>query len=195
MTDQNGQDFTTLIEQAKGGSNEAKNALIESVRTYLQFIANQEIDARLQQKVAASDVVQDVCLVASERLETFRGSTEGEFKAWLKTVLKNSLADSHRKYVQSQKRAAGREVVMGDELGIPASNISPGTSMIAREESARLLDAMQRLPDDYRQVLRLRNWDLLPFDDIGRRMDRSADAAQKLWTRAVRRLEQELDLE
>lgn len=189
-----GNEVATLIEQARNGSDEAISALIESVRTYLLLVANKEIDPRLRQKVAASDVVQDTCLAISERFETFRGTSEPEFRGWLRQVLLNSLADSRRRYVKSQKRQVSREVVLGDGATLPAQNISPRTSMIANEEAGQLMAAMERLPDDYRQVLQLRNWDLLPFEDIGTRLNRTADAAQKLWTRAVKRLEQELDL-
>jgi RNA polymerase sigma factor (sigma-70 family) len=52
-----------------------------------------------------------------------------------------------------------------------------------------LCRALDSLPDDYRQVIALRYWENLDFDEIGQRMGRSAAAARKLWLRAVERLE------
>ena len=186
-------EFLQLIEDARTGSDDAIGRLIESLRTYLLLVANQELEPQLRQKVAASDFVQDACLVAAESFSSFRGTSEAEFRGWLRRVLLNSMADSRRKYVQSQKRQANREVTMDEGIGVPAAQITPQTDMIAREESKQLKAAMHQLPEDYRIVLQLRNWELLPFDEIGQRMDRSADAAQKLWTRAIRQLEKELN--
>ena len=56
-----------------------------------------------------------------------------------------------------------------------------------------LEQAMAQLPNDYQQVLRLRNWEQLPFDEIGVRMNRSRDAARKLWSRAILQLQELLD--
>jgi RNA polymerase sigma-70 factor (ECF subfamily) len=49
------------------------------------------------------------------------------------------------------------------------------------------------LPDDYRRVIELRYLEEQSFEEIGARMQRSADAARKLWARAVERLQQELE--
>ena len=70
---------------------------------------------------------------------------------------------------------------------------SPRASCIAKEESEALRAALHRLPEDYRTVLRLRNWECLPLAEVGRRMNRSEEAARKLWSRAIVRLQQELD--
>ena len=60
-----------------------------------------------------------------------------------------------------------------------------------------LLDALQlsiqKLPGHYQDVIRWRNYDRASFEDIGTRLERSAEAARKLWVRAVELLQQELD--
>ena len=189
-------DETELLNHcAKAGSIEAMGELIRSLRTYLLLVANQEIEPHLRQKVAASDLVQDVCLVGTEEFARFRGTTTAELRGWFRQILLNSMGDSRRKYVKSQKRAVSREVALDVGLGVPSREISPRTSMIAQEESQRLNAAMERLSDEHQLVLRLRNWDLMPFAKIGDLMERSPEAAQKLWTRAVKRLEQELGTE
>ncbi|MEO1529056.1 MAG: sigma-70 family RNA polymerase sigma factor, partial [Planctomycetota bacterium] len=147
---------------------------------------------KMKQKIGASDVVQDVCLLATQRFESFRGSTRAEFRGWLRRALLNRIADSRRRFDCSQKRRVTREVELDEVAVMVDSQRMPHSSLIAREESVKLMSAMKRLPEDYRVVLRLRNWDLLTFDEIGKLLERSGDAAQKLWTRAVKRLEQEL---
>jgi RNA polymerase sigma-70 factor (ECF subfamily) len=60
------------------------------------------------------------------------------------------------------------------------------------EEAAHLEQALARLPDDYQQVLRCRYQEDLTFEQIGERMGRTANAARKLWVRAIQDLQREL---
>jgi DNA-directed RNA polymerase specialized sigma24 family protein len=64
---------------------------------------------------------------------------------------------------------------------------------MAHEQAEALEQALAGLPKDYRQVILLRYQEEHTFEEIGRLMNRSADAARKLWLRAVERLQQEMD--
>ena len=55
-----------------------------------------------------------------------------------------------------------------------------------------LLQALDRLPDDYRRVMLLRYQKELTFEEIGRDMRGSGDAVRMLWARALERLKHEL---
>src|SRR5262249_31493145 len=114
-------------------------------------------------------------------------------------LLLNNLADFVRRYRASAKRRVGREVSLdnGDSSaerggGLAADISSPSAQAMAPEEAAVLGRALTRLPEDYPQVLKLRYEDDLSFEEIGRRIERSGNAARKLWVRAVQRLEEEL---
>lgn len=151
-------DITELIHQAREGSDEAVGVLIDTVRTYLLLIANQETDVRLQGKVAASDIVQEACLLAHQHFSTFRGNTEGELRRWMRQVLLNSLSDSRKKFLQSQKRAVSREAGPANQQTVECGELTPASAALAQEEADLLQAAMDRLSSDYRTVLRLRNW-------------------------------------
>jgi RNA polymerase sigma-70 factor (ECF subfamily) len=55
-----------------------------------------------------------------------------------------------------------------------------------------MLRAIDRLPDDYRRVIEARSFDGLSFEEVGARLDRSAEAARRLWVRALDRLRAEM---
>ena len=74
-----------------------------------------------------------------------------------------------------------------------ADTPSPSVTAMAAEQAAALEKALGQLPDDYREVLLLRYQGDLSFEEIGQRLGRSANAARKLWLRALRKLEQELE--
>ena len=61
----------------------------------------------------------------------------------------------------------------------------------ARLGSGDALDrALAQLSDDYRQVIDLRHRQQKTFDEIGQQMQRTGEAARKLWSRAIEQLEQ-----
>ena len=68
---------------------------------------------------------------------------------------------------------------------------SPSAEASAREQAEALQRALARLPEDYRRVVVLRYREERSFAEIGMLMDRSADAARKLWARAMERLREE----
>lgn len=56
-------------------------------------------------------------------------------------------------------------------------------------------DTLAALPDDYREVLFLRNLDGRSFPEVARVMGRSVGAVTMLWTRAVRQFRAALPAE
>ena len=69
----------------------------------------------------------------------------------------------------------------------------PSDVAISAERRHALHRAVELLPERYRRVVRMRNFQLLTFQQIGDELQCSADAARKLWARAIEKLSQELD--
>jgi RNA polymerase sigma-70 factor (ECF subfamily) len=65
---------------------------------------------------------------------------------------------------------------------------------LGHERDQTLQRALGCLPEDYRHALTLRYVEGHSFEEIGRATGRSANAARKLWARAVERLQYELDI-
>jgi RNA polymerase sigma-70 factor (ECF subfamily) len=193
-------DLGQLLAAARAGSREALGEALQAYRAYLLLIAQQELDPELRAKGSASDLVQETFLDAQRLLGTFEGTADGPWAAWLRELLLNNLADFVRRYRTTAKRRVSREVAQrADESGAErvgeavADTPSPSVTAMAAEQTAALEGALDRLPDDYREVLLLRYQGDLSFEEIGRRLKRSANAARKLWLRALRKLEQELE--
>ena len=69
-----------------------------------------------------------------------------------------------------------------------APDATPSQEFRRLDTELRLAAALAELPSDYQEVIVLRNLERLPFDEVGRRMDRSRPAAQMLWMRAMKKL-------
>jgi RNA polymerase sigma-70 factor (ECF subfamily) len=193
-------DVERWLAAARAGSREALGEALQAYRTYLLLIAQQELDPELRAKGGASDLVQETFIDAQRLIGSFKGTSEGPWAAWLRELLLNNVADFVRRYRATGKRRVSREVGQpaGDssaDRGAEAASDTPTPSVtaMAAEKAAALERALGRLPEDYREVLLLRYQGDLSFEEIGRRLGRSANAARKLWLRALRKLEQELE--
>jgi RNA polymerase sigma-70 factor (ECF subfamily) len=174
--------------------------MLEACRAYLLLIAGRELDAQLRTKGGASDLVQETLLEAFRDFAGFHGGTEQELLAWPRRLLLNNLSNFNRRYLNTIKRGAAGEVPLdaddsSNPLGLKliGSDSTPSSHVAAQEQAEAVHKAVERLPPEYRQVILLRYQEELPFEEIGRRMDRSSNAAEKLWMRAIQRLQQELE--
>jgi RNA polymerase sigma-70 factor (ECF subfamily) len=188
-----------LLQEARTGDAATLGHLLEMYRRYLALLARVQIGQRLQGKVDASDVVQETFLEAHRNFARFRGTTEGQLVCWLRQILAARLSDLLRRYLGTQ----GRDVRLEREIeegfdhssvlldrGLVAPQSSPSQQAARREQSVLLADALEQLPDDYREVLVLRHLEGLTFPEVARRMGRSLDSVEKLWMRGLARLRQ-----
>ncbi len=114
---------------------------------------HQDIAFRVAYLVAgteAEEAVQDGFLKAWRALWRFR--TGAPFRPWLLRIVANE--------ARNRRRAAGRRAALvlraaGEGVSGDAAS-SPETAVLAAEDRARLLDALEQLPDDARLVLAYR---------------------------------------
>jgi len=183
---------------ARNGSNSSLGELLEGCRGYMLLVANRALGDDLRQKIGASDLVQETFLDAKRDFSNFRGNSEREFYGWLTQILVNRLRNAARHYRETQGRAIGRELPLEADLEraiveLTGGDETPSALIAAWEEEQRVRDSLERLSETDRQVLILRNWEDRSFAEIGEQMGRSAEAARKLWIRAVERLGRELE--
>jgi RNA polymerase sigma-70 factor (ECF subfamily) len=179
---------------ARAGCEGALGDLIEAFRPYLLLIADSEGGAVPRSKEAPSDLVGSAVRKAVGDFGQFRGQTVKELACWLRGILLHHISDVGRRY-RTDKRHIGREVSLDrgghghnlrDEL--PSRDPAPDQSVICREDGQRVRAALERLPGHYAQVIVLRERDGLSFEEVGRRLGRSAESARKLFERALKQL-------
>ena len=182
--------FRELLDAARTGCPESVNELIANSRDYLLLIANADLEIELHRKVGASDVVQETLVKARNELEAFRGESWAEFMGWLRAILKNDIRQVRRSFSGTAKRELNREQSLSSDA--PSGDKTPSMQLMVDEQSLLLNAAMQRLPKRYYDVIRLRNWDQMKFEEIGKQLECSDEAARKLWSRAIFALQKEL---
>jgi RNA polymerase sigma-70 factor (ECF subfamily) len=188
-------DVVALIEQARLGDEAARERLFHLSRNYVHVCARAQVESWLRTRVDSSDLVQQTLLDVHRAFDGFRGTTEAEWMVWVRQVLRRNAIDYVRRYRGTAKRQQRREVRLdghgpdGDHHIDPRDPAaSPSEVVMRRERELEVAEAVSRLPDDYREVIMLRNLQRLPFDEVALRMGRSRPAVQMLWTRALRKL-------
>jgi RNA polymerase sigma-70 factor (ECF subfamily) len=187
------------ISKARHGSRDALGQLLDTCRQYLLLVANQHLDTDLQDKVGPSDLVQDTFLEAQRDFSRFHGNSEEDLLLWLRRILLNNVANTIRNYRAAAKRAVGREVGLAEaqaeelESRLLARSESPSAQVVHWERDEALKRALEQLPEPGRQVIQWRNYERCSFAKIGQRLGRSAEAARKVWVRALEQLRQILE--
>ncbi len=187
-------DLKAWIAAARGGDRSALARALMSFRDYLLLVANEEMDPTLKAKEGASDLVQETFLQAQQRISSYRGGSPAEWRSWLRSILIRLLANKRRHFEATAKRKVHREISIREwaRLHVAGSEETPSSEVARREREAAVVEALSRLPDHYREVVVWHQRSRLTFEEIGRRRGISAEAARKLWKRALGRLRLEL---
>lgn len=183
------------LEAAKSGDPEAIGKVLEHYRDYLRLVARNELDRRVQARVDPSDVVQQTMLEAQQGIGGFRGERSGELAAWLRQILIHNMHQVYDEHLKAQKRSARREQPVVDpvdgrqRLDWLAGELTTPSQVAMREERAVLLaQAIEALPEDQREAVRLRHLEGCSLRQLATRLERSETAAAGLLKRGMRRL-------
>jgi RNA polymerase sigma-70 factor (ECF subfamily) len=180
-------DLPNLLREAKQGSQEAIGQLLERHRSYLWALAHEAIAGESHVTFTIADVVQSAQLEALRDLAAFRGSSEGEFRAWLRHILRNNVLDLRRAR-ERRIRGVGNEAEREVEH-VERADRSPSSQVSAGELGDKLRVAIHRLPADERTVIELHYFQGQSYAEIATQLDRTPEAVRKLWGRALVRLQ------
>ncbi len=194
--------FLTQLNEARASEDRTRfGSLLQGYRPWLLLLARLELDGPLRAKLDPSDIVQETLLHAFRDRNTFRGSTEKAFAAWLRSILAHALAREVRRFRKVKKRDLAMEASIREHMestsialaNLTAQGTSPSGRMAKEEEGVLLARALASLPQDYREVIILRSLEDLPYQEVARRMERSEGSARMLWLRALSQLKRALE--
>lgn len=197
----------TLLSRARAGNPGALQTLLERYREYLRLVIRCRHGGRLQPRMDNSDLVQETCLRAVENFGQFQGENEEAWRGWLGRIAEREVIHQLRRHRGADKRDLAREVALpapanGSITGAPRldqwlfkTQTTPSLLAVRKERAQLLADALARLPEDYREVLVLRNLQELDFPEVAERMQRSPGAVRVLWVRALKKLRDDLAIQ
>ena len=127
----------------------------------------------------AEEIWQDTFVAALRALPGYRG--QSQVSSWLCGIARRKVADFHR------RRGGTREPVSSvppeQLLDLMDSGPLPDEVLQQGAARARVVEALARLPVDYRNALIARYVDGQPVDEVARRLGRSYKATESLLSR------------
>lgn len=133
--------------------------LVEETRPAMLLVTVEgRMGPRLRRQYSPEDILQEALLHAWRDRVSAPMHCPRQFRTWLLAIIENRLRDSARR-VNSSKRS-GPVPDSGLEHDIPLS-ATPGRIAAYRERAAIMKAALDRLPDDVREIVRLRLFEQL----------------------------------
>lgn len=178
------------------GTPQASESEWADCRSYLRLLAATGLNRQLRAKLDPSDIVQQTLLQAHRAQATFRGSSRGELRAWLKQILTRNLINAARDFA-TIKRDISREISLQANLhdswlkvdqALAESGTSPGTQAQNNEEQQRICEAVEMLPEPQRLAVELHHFLGWPISQVAEELDKTPVAVAGLLKRGLRTL-------
>jgi len=181
-----------MIAAAKRGDREAFTGLVKRYEGAISTHIRRHAGRRVQGKVSAEDMVQDVFLRAFRGMEKFQGGDEKSLLAWLHTISEHVILEHarkmHREVSLDERRPAGSGRSGEIEMALAAKTDSPFQRLRREERFERLKGVLRSLKPDHAKVIWLARVQGLSIGEVARRMDRTPEATSMLLLRALKKL-------
>ncbi|MEQ9406147.1 MAG: sigma-70 family RNA polymerase sigma factor [Fuerstiella sp.] len=200
----NADDTHKLLQRGIEGDQQAMSDLWDRHRERLQRLVLLRMDRRVQGRVDASDVLQDVFIDFAMRAPEYLKNPSISFYLWLRFLTGQRLQLVHRHHLGAKMRDAGREVSLQQQAMPHASSISlaaqllgqftPASHVVHRTEMQLMLqDAINDLDPMDREILALRHFEELSNVEAAHVLCIDPSAASSRHVRALKRLRQMLE--
>ena len=134
--------------------------------------------------------MQDTDLRAVKNLESYLAAPKVHPVVWLRLIGKHLVAETHRRHFRA-KRDPNQEARDNVNRHLANQLTDSMPSVVAKLSQAELVEkVMQRidkLPDNDREILEMRHTDEMSLKQISKTLDISIDAAKKRYYRALDR--------
>jgi len=189
-------DDEDLVRRAQAGDASALTVLMVRYQALLTRHAERQLPDFLRPRVSIADVVQEAQIVVHERNHEFEDRGAGSFRNWLLKIVDLKVKEVLRTHMATAKRAVGREVVKRTNVRTAyfvSGESSPSQVAVGDELQGVARQAMDALPEDYRQVLGLAREQGMSLREVAACMGRSREAIKKLYGRALSRFTEEFE--
>ncbi|RKX23379.1 MAG: RNA polymerase subunit sigma-24, partial [Candidatus Zixiibacteriota bacterium] len=151
-----------IIGKALAGSQQAYTTLVDRHRAAVFHIINRMV----RNEEAARDLVQETFMKAFTSLASYR--SEFRFSTWLYKIAANSSIDYLRKK-RIKALSLDRPLVTEDgtvEMEVPDYSYHPERDLVRKQQRFSIEEAIDSLPDKYREVIIYRHKDDKPYGEI-----------------------------
>ena len=184
-----------ILDRLRLGDESALAEFLQANREVLLAFIRKRVSTRLQRKIEPEDVLQEASVEAVRILKNTNLSNWDPL-AWLYQLCERKIIDAHRRFFVSQKRDASREAALPDGSGGPgiadllaASMTTPSAAFSRDQRQLRMLAALDTLPEDQREALRLRYLIGQSSKEIATKLGKTDGAVRVMLSRSLAKLQ------
>lgn len=161
------------------GDRDAWERLITAVGpAWLLVAIRGRMGTALQRHHSPDDVLQEALLHAWRDRDRCTWQGVRAFRSWLLQIVDNRIRDL-AEHAGRQKRGGDATISsLPDELLLPPRTTTPGRLSAWREQAETMFRALAELPDELREVVRLRLFEELEMADVAARIGIGLSAAK-----------------
>lgn len=170
------------MDYSKMGDSELIRSYLSGNEASLEVLINKHqqrifsyILVRIQDQDLANDIFQDTFVKVINTLKRGKYNEEGKFLQWTMRIAHNLIIDHYRRAKRMPTMSPTDEFNIFDIIKDDALNVE--TSMIKEQIENDLHKLIEQLPDDQREVLKLRHFSGLSFKEIADQTDVSINTA------------------
>ncbi|MGE3780712.1 MAG: sigma-70 family RNA polymerase sigma factor, partial [Pirellulaceae bacterium] len=178
---------TELLAGARAGDAEAVNRLMERHRSAVHRMVQLRLDQRIVRRVDVSDVVQDVFVEASRRLQDYLRNPIMPFHLWLRHIARDRVIDAHRRHRVSAKRSVDQErplAAVADDRStwdlagqLQDPQQTPASAAAQREMAVQVEAALARLDEADCEIIMMRHYEHLTNHEVAQALGLTEPAA------------------
>ncbi len=185
-------DTRILLQQWQSGDSTALHQLLERNLDWVRRRVERRLGSFLRERGEAADYVQDTMIQVLQYGPQFIVSDQAMFRALLAKIIENVLRSRFR-WFHAARRGEQETVSYSRhdvlDLDRPRKQITrPSEIAVRAEGQVELHLAIDLLDAEDRDVVLLRQWEGLSFEDIAKTLSLTSDAARMRFRRALERL-------
>lgn len=182
-----------LLQRARSRDPAALEELFQATRLRIGAWASRRLGETPIGVARASDIAQETSFQAFTGFDTFEGTTEAEWEAWLRVIFHNCIAQSARS-AGRKKRDDGKTVPLDDSEVARASSgqPSPSETTATGEHVQQLMAYIFELPPDQKEAICLVHLKPLPVAEAAKQMGKTEAAVGGLLQRGIKTLRERM---
>lgn len=172
------QDDHEIIERIQAGETDSFTQLYERyARAIYAFIFY-----KTHHRETAEDLTSQTFMKALNKIQTFVAE-KGTFQAWLYQIARNGVYDHYRSFKKTSDIEDAWDISTGEDVAHDAA---------VRDQLSEVREAIQKLKPAQRDIVILRVWQGLSYEEIAEIVGKSAGACKMDFCRATRTLKKEI---
>jgi RNA polymerase sigma-70 factor (ECF subfamily) len=186
-----------FLQQIQAGKPDFDRLFARHRETLRQSVA-MRFDAKLRSRLDPSDIVQETQIEAFRRLPDYLARQPMPFYLWLRKMAYERLIMMRRRHIDASRRAVGQELPLPDASSallarqVLAGEQTPSQQVGQEELAQRVRLAISELPEIDREILLMRTYEGLAYDEISCILEIEPATARKRHGRALLRLHDRL---